>query len=176
MGRGGALGQGPPMNTEAAGEDLPIFSERLSSLLEEMLQGRAPNAGRFCGHCYTPLGEEREHCHHCGRSVARWPPRRRVPGEVIEMFRRMRRRESVAVNGFALAGLALAVAVFVILFALFEPWWWRILDIVLLVVMARGFAGMLGGFVGDHVGYRYARRRLVEEWRAFQESESAGQP
>lgn len=164
------------MNTQAAGEDLPIFSERLSSLLEEMLQGRAPNAGHFCGHCYTPIGKERESCYNCGRSVAECPPRRRLPREVIQMFRRMRRRESVAVNGFALAGLALAVAVFVTLFALFEPLWWRILDMVLLVVMARGFAGILGGLVGDSIGYRYARRRLGEEWRAFQDSEPAGAP
>lgn len=161
------------MSAQAAGEDLPIFSERLTSLLEEMSQGRAPNVGRFCGYCYTPIGEGRERCPHCGRAVAEYPPRRRVPREVMEMFRNMRRRESMVVNSFALAGLALAVGVFVVLFALFEPLWWRILDMVLLVVMARGFAGILGGFVGDQIGYRYARRRLAEEWKGYMASRSA---
>ena len=160
-------GEGSPVSSPGAMEDLPLFSERLNALLEEVVKGQSPNAGRFCSHCYTPMSEEGERCQHCGRSTREHPPQPRVPPEVIRMFRNMRRRESIVVHAFALAGLVLAVAVSIGLFAVFEPLWWRILDIVLMVVMARVFAGILGGFVGDHIGYGYARRRLAEEWEAY---------
>jgi len=160
-------GEGSPVSGPGTMQDLPLFSERLNGLLEEIVKGQSANAGRFCGYCYTPMSEERERCQHCGRSSREHPPQPRVPPEVIRMFRNMRRRESIVVNGFALAGLALAVAVSIGLFAMFEPLWWRILDIVLMVVMARVFAGILGGFIGDHIGYGYARRRLAEEWDAY---------
>lgn len=148
-------------------EDLPLFSEQLNSLLEEITKGQSLNAGLFCGYCYTPMSEESERCRHCGRSTEEHPPQPQVTPEVIQMFRNMRRRESIVVNAFALTGLALAVAISIALFAVFDPLWWRILDIVLMVVMARVFAGILGGFVGDHIGYAYARRRLAEEWKAY---------
>ena len=160
-------GEGSPVSGPGAMEDLPLFSERLNGLLEEIIKGQSPNAGRLCGYCYTPTSEESERCPHCGRSTREHPPQPRVPPEVIRMFRNMRRRESIVVNGFALAGLALAVALSIGLFAMFEPLWWRILDIVLMVLMARVFAGILGGFIGDHIGYGYARRRLTEEWKAY---------
>ncbi len=32
---------------------------------------------------------------------------------------------------------------------------------------ARVFAALVGGLVGDEVGYRFARRRLAREWQAW---------
>ena len=34
----------------AEGEGRSIFSERLIGLLDDVLEGKAPNAGRFCGY------------------------------------------------------------------------------------------------------------------------------
>ncbi len=157
---------------EAAAGDVPIFSERLSSVLTAIFKGEAPNVGRFCGHCYTPLDPQRTQCPHCGRAVQQHPPVERVPGEVLQMFRQLRRRESLVVNGFAYLGLLLGVLTFVgvfyLLFALGANVWWFVFNIVLLFVLARVLAGLLGGFVGDELGYRYARRKLAEEWQAYE--------
>ena len=160
-------------------EDVPLFSARLTELLDTMFKSGAPNAGRFCGYCYTPLDAQREACPHCGRPVAEHAPVAQVPREVLLMFRQLRRRESLVVNGFAYAGLLLAVAIFIGAFAVMffsgAGIWWYVGDIVALFVLARVLAGLLGGYWGDQVGYRYARRKLAEDWAAYKPGR-AGQP
>ena len=152
--------------------DVPVFSERLTVVLEEIFNGEAPNVGRFCGNCYTPLDPERTQCPHCDRPVDERPPVESVPRPVLEMFRQLRRRESLVVNSFAYAGLLLGVlifiAVFYVMFWFGAGVWWYVFNIVLLFVLARGLAGLLGGVIGDDIGYRYARRKLAEDWRAWE--------
>ena len=161
-------------STSGGPPDLPIFSDRLAALLEEFRAGKAPNSGRFCGYCYTPIDEQRQHCPHCRKAVSDHPAVARVPRDVLEMFRRRRRRESLIVNGFAylglLSGVLLFIVIFYILFAVDANIWWFVFDIVLLFVAARVLAGLIGGFVGDELGYRYARNKLVEEWHAYNAS------
>lgn len=158
--------------------DLPIFSERLTSVLEEYIAGKAPNVGRFCGFCYTPMDPQRMHCLHCRKSVADYAPADRFPRELLEMFRRVRRRESLVVNGFAYLGLFLGVVLFIgIFYAIFTLGGgvgWYVFDIVFLFVAARVLAGLIGGFVGDELGFRYARRKLAEEWQAYETEREAG--
>lgn len=158
--------------TQASAREVPVFSERLSNLLEAMLRGEAPNAGRFCGYCYTPLDRERTRCPHCRRTVDDAPPVERVPSEVIAMFRRMRRRASLVVNGFAYFGLLSAVLIFTgifyVLFVYDASVWWYVFDIALLFVLARVLAGLLGGYWGDELGYRYSQRKLAEDWQAYE--------
>ncbi len=150
---------------------VPLFSERLSSALDAILRGEAPNVGRFCAHCYTPMDPQRPQCPHCGRSVRNYAPVERVPDGVFRMYRGLRRRESLVVNGFAYGGLLLAVLIFIGLFAIIfysgAGIWWYVIDIALLFVLSRVLAGLLGGIVGDELGYRYARRKLVEDWAAY---------
>ena len=157
--------------TEPADTDIPIFSERLSSVLAAIFKGEAPNAGRFCGYCYTPIDKARTQCPHCNRAVAEHPPVDRLPREVLEMFRQLRRRESLVVNGVAYAGLlsgvAIFIAVFYVLFTIGVGIWWYVFNIVLLFVLSRVLAGLLGGVLGDELGFRYARRKLAEEWQAY---------
>lgn len=152
--------------------DIPIFSERLSAVLDAIFKGEAPNAGRFCGYCFSPMDPQRTQCPHCGRAVDTHLPVERVPREVLAMFRQMRRRESLVVNGFAYLGLLLGVltfiGVFYLLFTLGANVWWFVFDIALLFVLSRVLAGVLGGVVGDELGYRYARRKLSEEWRGYE--------
>jgi hypothetical protein len=151
--------------------DIPIFSDRLKEFLQQIFDGESPNAGRFCGYCYTPLGE-RERCAHCERSTNEAAPVDSIPDEVLTMYRKTRRRESLVVNGFAYVGLMTAVVIFIGLFAVMffngAGVWWYVFDIVLLFVLARVLAGLLGGFVGDEVGYRYARRKLAEDWAEYE--------
>ena len=158
--------------TESGQADIPIFSERLMTALAAMVKGEAPNVGRFCGYCYTPLDPERTQCPHCGHPVEEQPPVERVPSEVLQMFRQLRRRESLVVNSFAYLGLGLGVLTFIVIFyviyTLNASIWWFVSNIILLFVLSRVLAGLLGGVVGDEVGFRYARRKLVEEWREYE--------
>ena len=157
---------------EPADGDLPIFSERLSTVLDDIVKGVAPNVGRFCGRCYTPMGPERTECPHCARPVAEHTPVGQIPPEVLVMYRQMRRREGLVVNGFAYLGLALGVftfiVIFYVLFTIEANVWWFVGDIVLLFLLSRGLAGILGGFVGDELGFRYARRKLAEGWAEYE--------
>ncbi len=160
----------------AAGES-PIFSERLTTVLGDIFDGKAPNAGRFCGNCYTPIDAQRTRCLHCDQDVEQRPPVEKVPQEVLAMFRQLRRRESLVVNGFAYAGLLAGVATFIgvffVLFTVGAGVWWYVFDIVLLFVLSRVLAGLFGGYIGDEIGYRYARRKLAAEWAAYAEEREA---
>ena len=157
---------------ESAQADIPIFSERLMTALATMVRGEAPNVGRFCGYCYTPLDPECTQCPHCGHPVEERPPVERVPSEVLQMFRQLRRRESLVVNSFAYLGLGLGVLTFIVIvyviYTLNASVWWFVSNIIMLFVLSRVLAGLLGGVVGDEVGFRYARRKLVEEWREYE--------
>ena len=157
--------------TEPAAGDTPIFSERLTAVLGAIFEGKAPNAGLFCGNCYTPIDAQRARCLHCDQDVEQRPPVEKVPQEVLAMFRQLRRRESLVVNGFAYAGLFSGVATFIgvfyVLFMVGAGVWWYVFDIALLFVLSRVLAGLLGGYVGVEIGYRFARRKLAEEWAAY---------
>ncbi len=151
--------------------EVPIFSDRLKQVLETLIKGEAPNAGHFCGYCYTPIDRQRLHCPHCAKAVAAYPPVASVPPEVLEMFRKVRRRESLVVNSFAQFGIMLGVTTFIVVFYFLflteAAIWWYVFDTVLLFILSRVLAGLLGGYVGDELGYRYARAKLAEDWRAF---------
>ncbi len=156
---------------------IPVFSDRLTEVLDSMFKGEAPNAGRFCGYCFTPISSERTHCPHCERAVAEHMPVDSVPDPILMMFKQLRRRESMVVNGFAyfglFSGVAIFIGIFIVLFSTGANFWWYVFDIVLLFVSARVLAGLLGGYIGDEVGYKYSRRKLVEDWDAY---EGQGRP
>ncbi len=152
---------------------IPVFSDRLTEVLDRIFKGEAPNAGRFCGYCFTPISKERTQCPHCERAVADHKPVDRVPDPILMMFKQMRRRESLVVNGFAyfgmFSGVAIFIGIFIVLFSTGANFWWYVFNIVLLFVLARVLAGLLGGYIGDEVGYNYARRKLVEDWETYVE-------
>jgi hypothetical protein len=166
----------------SAHPELPVFSERLDEIMGLMLKGEIPNVGRFCGYCYTPLGRGEEICHHCGRSRADYPAVPKIPPDFFALYKAMRRRESLIVNSFAYAGLALGLALFVVLVALAvyrydAAWGWLALATAVFIVGGRVFAGLLGGWIGDNIGYDYARRKLAEEWAAYErEREQSRKP
>jgi len=177
-----------PEPVEGAGPERRLLSERLEAFLDQLREGVTPNFGSFCGSCYNPLpaGQERsplspvlslskglpKGCDHCDQGPRDRPPVTSVPAEVIEMHRRKQRRESLIVNAFAYLGLLLGVAIFVGLvaidvFYLGGALWLLVLSLVALLLGSRLLAGLLGGVIGDELGYRYASRRLAEEWAAY---------
>lgn len=160
------------VRADAPGE-LPIFSPRLDEVMAAMIKGEAPNAGRFCGYCYTPLSKTATACSHCGTATADYAPVDRLPREFGQLYRRMRKRESLIVNSFAFAGLGLGVLIFIGLVAvavyLMDASLWMLgFATLVLLVGGRVFAGILGGWIGDDIGYRYARRKLAEEWPEYE--------
>ena len=152
----------------------PLFSERLEEHLVAVTRGEAPNAGRFCGHCYHPLGEDTARCPHCREDAAGGgrAPVAAVPDEVLEMLREQRRTESRIVNAFAYLGLTAAVLGGLAL-VLGVPYLRANLIAAtaayaaVLLVGGRVLAGVVGGYWGDRVAYARARRRLLERWEAW---------
>ena len=147
-----------------------IFSARLDDFLDRLQEGETPNAGTFCAFCYTPLPSEATRCDHCGQVLAERTPMTSVPRDVVEMHRRMRKRESVIVNSFAFFGLGLGLALFLGLVAinvlyLDRELWFFVIATVVFLVSSRVLAGLIGGYIGDEIGYLYGHRKLAEDWR-----------
>jgi len=161
------------MSESARHPDIPIFSERLDELMAAMIKGDAPNAGRFCGYCYTPLSKKADACPHCARTAAAYQPVAKIPTEFFDLYRRMRKRESLIVNSFAFAGLGIGLVLFIALVAVavfrFNASVWALAGaLVVLLAGGRIFAGILGGWIGDAIGYDYAHKRLVLEWQEYE--------
>ena len=165
----GANGTGYDPSATQRGER-GIFSARLAEFLDRLEEGETPNSGLFCAFCYTPLAPETTRCDHCGQVLAERPAINSVPRDVVEMHRRMRKRESVIVNSFAFFGLGLGLALFLGLVAinvlyLDRELWFFVIATVVFLVASRVLAGIIGGYIGDEIGYRYGHKRLAEDWR-----------
>lgn len=153
-------------------DDCPLFSERLEEHLVAVSRGEQPRAGRFCGHCYTPMSPERESCSHCGEGTSGRPPLAAVPGEVMAMLRQQRKTERAYVTGFAYLGLGLAIVGGLALVLGLPPLRDNLIAATItyglfLFIGGRGLAGILGGGIGDRKGYARARARLCTEWEAW---------
>ena len=157
------------------GPDTEILSERLRELIEDILEGRAPNAGQFCGNCYHPSAQITT-CQHCGISSSEVAVAEAIPLEVIAMHQRRRGREGLVVRSFAWGGLTLGVTLALLPFVFGNV---TVLTAVLffglLLVFYIGSAN-LANSVGDALGYRWGRSLFEKLWREFiaeRESESA---
>jgi hypothetical protein len=157
-----------PAAGEAASpsERAPIVSERLQTLLEDILRAQAPNAGRFCGNCYNPLVDDAEECGHCGLSTAERPPVGQIPPEVFAMFRAQRLREAIPVRSLAWGGLAAGLSLALFLMVVL-PFWWNVAASVATFVITYVAAANIANSLGDAIGYRWGQRVLEKRWQAF---------
>jgi hypothetical protein len=164
----GTLGSGYDPSSSQRGER-GILSPRLDDFLDRLQEGETPNAGTFCAFCYNPLMPAAARCDHCGQNLTERPPINSVPRDVVEMHLRMRKRESVIVNAFAFFGLGLGLALFLGLVAinvlyLDRELWFFVIATVVFLVGSRVLAGLIGGYLGDEIGYKYGHRKLAEDW------------
>ena len=134
------------------------------------MKGEIPNRGTFCGHCYTPIAPDTSACPHCGeRTDGPHQPVDRVPSEVAEMFKTVRKTERWIVNGFAYLGMTIAIVAGLVV-VLSVPYLRAhllaatIVYTIILVIGGRTLAGVLGGYYGDRLAFERARRRLREDW------------
>jgi len=150
----------------------PLFSERLEAHILAYTRGELPNRGRFCGHCYTPLGPESVACPHCGTEMSARAAVEQIPEPVIVMLRAQRSTERTIVNTFAylglvvaiLGGLAVVLGVPYLRAHLLPA---ATVYALILLVGGRVLAGVIGGYYGDRLGYERARRRLRTQWGAW---------
>jgi len=169
-----------PGETRYRPEDgCPLFSEPLEEHLVAVSRGESPNRGRFCGNCYTPVGRESVRCTHCGEEfVSGRKPVDSVPEEVLDALREQRKIEARWVNGLAYIGLLIAVIgglVFVLTVPVLKErlLYATIVYAVILLVGGRSLAGVLGGYVGDRVGFEKARAKTRASWEALVASRDA---
>lgn len=162
----------------------PLFSPQLEQHLVAVSRGEAPNTGRFCGHCYTPISRQTQVCPHCGNDAKQGRrPVQRVPDVMTETLRVHRKTESRWVNTFAYLGLLIAT-IGGLIFVLGMPVlkdsliWATVAYGLILLVGGRMLAGFLGGYFGDRIGYEKARARTRaawEHWVAERDRVEAGQ-
>ncbi len=144
-----------------------ILSERLLVLLDDILAGRAPNAGRFCGNCYHPLAAERAICPHCKRATADVTPVGGVPREVMEMHRVRRSREATVVRSVAWGGLTLGVVVALLPLAFAGVSWWSVTAFFGLLILFYVLSANVANSVGDGLGYRWGQSIVRRRWARF---------
>lgn len=152
----------------------PLFSEALEAHLVAVSRGETPSRGRFCAHCYTPVGAGSEQCPHCrtdlggGRHTVST-----VPEEISAALRAQRKIESRWVNGLAYLGLLIATVGGIVLVLTVPVLKDRLLYAtivygVILLIGGRILAGVLGGYYGDRIGYARARERTRAFWDRWQ--------
>jgi hypothetical protein len=143
-----------------------IFSERLEALAAEIIRGNEPNAGRFCGHCYNPLGPEATGCSHCRRSLAEVAPVDRIPRDVLLMIKTKHGREARVVRTIAYGGLLLAtIAASAAL--IFISGVWGIIAFVVVLIAGYFVSAIVANSVGDAWGYRSGQKGLAAGWQEF---------
>jgi hypothetical protein len=149
-----------------------VFSQRLTDFLDHLLAGETPNAGSFCAFCYNPLPRGYSRCDHCGQILQERAPVDSLPRPIVTMYREKLKRESVIVNSFAFLGLGLGLTLFLALVAvnvlyMEKAFWFFVAATVVFLFASRLLAGILGGVVGDEIGYKIASRRLQEDWTNY---------
>jgi hypothetical protein len=144
--------------------DDEIVSSRLLELMDDILGGKAPNAGRFCASCYHPLGREREVCPHCGLATSRRAPVEAIPLAILALHRRRRGREGLVVRTMAWAGLTIGVIVALLPLAFFDVRWWTLVSFFGLLFLFYLASANLANSVGDALGYRWGRRLFERGW------------
>lgn len=167
-------GEIPSDSGDSSGSPDEPISARLVAWLDEVLAGRAPNTGRFCGHCYHPLPPERSECPHCDTAVADVPAVESVPIEIIDAHRRRRGREGIVVRTIAWTGLTIGVVAALVPLAFAGVTWWSITAFFGLMIFFYIFSANLANSLGDFWGYRWGLALFRNRWeRHLAERESA---
>ncbi|HEY5639072.1 MAG TPA: hypothetical protein VIW01_03395 [Dehalococcoidia bacterium] len=167
-------GERPP-GSGAPGDALDeIISARLISWLDEVLAGRAPNTGRFCGNCYHPRQAEADDCPHCGTPAAEARTVESVPLELIEGHRRRRGREGAVVRTIAWAGLTIGVSLALVPLAFGGVKWWSVTGFFGLMIFFYIFSANLANSVGDALGYRWGLAIFRRYWEQHLAERVAG--
>ena len=156
----------------------PLFSEALEDHLVAVSRGAAPNTGRFCGNCYTPISRDTVRCPHCAEVADATGQTGRaavnaVPDPIRDALLRQRAIESKWVNGFAYLGILIAATTGIAI-VLSVPFfrdsliWATVFYGAYLLIGSRVLPAILGGYYGDRIGYEKARIETRAAWAEWQ--------
>jgi hypothetical protein len=145
--------------------DLP-FSDSLDLMIAEIRAGNAPNLGRFCGYCYTPLDAKRRACPTCETRIDDVPPREKIARTVAQVYTAKRKREGRYVHGAAWAGILFGAAVSVGLIAVL-PGWTKVFAILFLIAGSYYIASYLGNVAVQNYAYRRGLQQFSVAWQEF---------
>ena len=153
-----------PPEDDLVHPDEEVLSGRVVQLIDDILAGQAPNAGRFCGYCYHPAAAGREICPRCGRAASEWPPVDALPREMLEMQRVRRRREGMVVRSVAWGGLTIGVVVALLPLAFAGVTWWSATAFFVLLFVFYLLSANLANSVGDALGWRWGQSIIRRRW------------
>jgi len=148
---------------EHPGEE--VLSGRLVLLIDDILAGRAPNAGWFCGYCYHPLAAAGQVCGHCGQATAERPATEALPRELLEAQRLRRKREGLVVRTFAWGGLTIGVVLALLPLAFAGVTWWSVGLFFGLLAFFYVASANLANSLGDALGWRWGQSVLRRRWQ-----------
>ena len=144
----------PAKPTIVDGEFVPThevpFSETLDKLIAEIRARRAPNLGRFCGHCQTPLRQTTASCPTCGTTTSAVP----------------RRREGRIVQAAAWLGLLLGAGIAVGLIVVL-PGWTKAFAVVFMILGSYFIATYLGNVAVQNYAYRSGLTLFARGWDEY---------
>ena len=165
---------------EVAGYVSPYpYVQRLQDRMDEILDRKIPNSGRFCGFCYARLARDLERCPSCSTEATEQSTVEAVPREALIIYRAKKRTEERWVYSGAMLGLLIAAGVFVALVV----WGTDLvgsrsiaLGIAFLALIGGGYvlAQLFGPLVCGQVGYRRGSRKRDQLWAQFLEERGGG--
>ena len=163
---------------EVAGYVSPYpYVQRLQDRMDEILDRRIPNSGRFCGFCYARLARDTERCSYCPAEAPELATVDKVPREALIIYRAKKRTEERWVYGGAMLGLLIAAGVFVALVVYGTDLVGNrsiALGIAFVALIGGGYllAQLFGPLICGQVGYLRGSRKRDELWGRFLEERS----
>jgi hypothetical protein len=152
-----------------ASQNPPELSPRLEAYLEDLLVAQVPNAGRFCGRCYTPLPTGRDVCPACDASTSEVAPLERLPLNNIEVYMARRKREGLAVRLVFYTTLLVGIVASAAMIGLL-PYWWNVAAFSIGLGLSYLLSGNLANTLGDAIGYRWGQKAAERKWQQLQHS------
>ena len=150
------------------------FSAALDKLIAEVRQGNAPNLGRFCGYCATPLTPAAERCPTCATETEAVAPREKIPRPLAAVYKRKRKVEARIIHGAAWLGITIGAAISVGLI-LVLPSWTKVFAVIFLIVGSFYIASYMGNVLAQNYAYRRGLRTFAGRWQEYQRALKAGE-
>ena len=170
--------QAVPEPTIVDGDFVPTrtvpYSNALDEMIAEVRAGNAPNLGRFCGYCCTPLRKRMDVCPSCETSVDVVPARDKISRSLGQIYTEKRKKEARLVHGAAWAGLIFGTAISVGLIMVL-PGLTKILAVVFMILGSYLIATYLGNYWIQDRAYRSGLRFFAQRWQQYLVDRESGE-
>ncbi len=155
-----------------ATHDVP-FSVTLDSMIAEVRAGNAPNIGRFCRYCCTPLEHGTSVCPTCDTTTDDHPPRDKISPSLAEIYTAKRKREARYIHGAAWFGLLFGTSISVVMIMVL-PGWTKVFAILFLILGSYYIASYLGNVLIQEYAYRNGLKLFAERWQEYDRQRALG--